>query len=146
MVVILNLIWLVCGGFLAGVAWLFFALCLAVTIIGLPWAGAAARIGFFTLWPFGRLIVARERLYGRDDLGTGLVGFLLNAIWLFPLGLTLALVHLTLAVSTGLTIIGLPFAWQHLKLVRLALMPVGVEIIPAEIADAIDNQRMRLPR
>ncbi len=140
MIVILNLLWLIFGGFMAGMAWLFFALFLAVTIVGLPWAAAAARIGFFTLWPFGQVIVARDRLYRRDDLGTGLIGFLLNALWLFPLGLSLAFFHLALAVSLGVTIIGLPFAWQHLKLVRLALMPVGVEIVSAALVDEMEGR------
>jgi uncharacterized membrane protein YccF (DUF307 family) len=132
---VLNLIWLVCGGLAAAVAWFFAALLFLVSIIGIPWAGAAFRIGLFTLWPFGQTVVDRRTLTGREDLGSGPFGTLLNIIWFVVCGWWLALGHVACAVLLGITIIGLPFAWQHLKLAGLALWPIGVEVVPRDVAD-----------
>jgi uncharacterized membrane protein YccF (DUF307 family) len=133
---ILNILWLFFGGFVAGFLWLLAAVVFALTIIGLPWAGAAAKIGLFTLWPFGRTIVDRDQLTGRGDLGTGPLGSLGNVIWLVFIGWWLALGHVMLALGFAVTIIGIPFAWQHLKLAGLALWPIGTEIVSYEVADA----------
>lgn len=130
MTVILNLLWLVFGGFFAGLAWLVAALLMIVTIIGIPWAGAAITVASFTLWPFGRVAVDRRALTGRSDLGTGPIGLIGNIIWFVVAGWWLALGHLALAVSLAVTIIGIPFAWQHVKLAILAIAPIGQEIVP----------------
>lgn len=131
MTVILNLLWLVFGGLVAGIAWFFSAILLALTVIGLPWAAAAARIGLFTLWPFGRRVVDRALVSGRQDLGTGPIGFLLNVIWFLLGGWYLALAHLVAGVILMLLIVTIPFGLQHFKLARIALAPVGVTIIDA---------------
>ncbi len=36
------------------------------------------------------------------------------------------------AVGFAVTIIGIPFAWAHLKLAGLALWPIGKMIVPIE--------------
>ena len=43
----------------------------------------------------------------------------------------LALAHLLTAILLAITIVGIPFAWAHLKLARLALWPIGKMIVPA---------------
>ena len=35
------------------------------------------------------------------------------------------------AIVLAITIIGLPFAWAHLKLAGLALWPIGKDIVPS---------------
>ena len=110
-------------------AWLLAALIMALTIVGLPWSRAAFTIAVYTLIPFGRTVVRRDEFYGHDDLGTGALGFLGNLIWLALAGWWLALCHLVTAVGLAITIIGLPFAWAHLKLAGLALWPIGKEIV-----------------
>ena len=97
---------------------------------GIPWAWAAFRIAAFTLLPFGHRAVRRDRITGRADLGTGPAGFLGNVIWLLLAGWWLALGHLIAAALLTITVIGIPFAWAHLKLAGLALWPVGSEIVP----------------
>ena len=134
MALLLNVLWLVFGGVWMAAGWLIAAVIMAITIIGLPWARAALNIALYTLLPFGHTAVARERLTGRDDLGTGPLGTLGNLIWLLLAGWWLALGHLVMAVLLAVTIIGLPFAWAHLKLAGLALWPIGREIVPIEYA------------
>jgi len=119
---LLNVLWLICGGFFAGIAWLIAAAIMALTIIGLPWCFAAFRIALYTFLPFG------QEMRSRRD--AGLMSALGNIIWCVFAGWWLALAHLILGVALAITIIGLPFAWAHLKLAGASLFPVGTEIVP----------------
>ena len=131
MTLILNILWFVLGGFIAGIGWLFAGLLLAITIVGLPWAGAAWRIAAFSFAPFGKRVIDRSVVTGRTDLGEGPIGFLLNIIWFVLAGWYLALAHIIIAVPMFISIIGIPFGWQHLKLAVIALAPVGKAVVPA---------------
>ena len=119
MTLLLNLLWLIFGGLLTGLGWLFAGLLLACTIVGLPWAFAAWRIAGFVFWPFGKEIVLREEHTGRADIGAGGLNTGLNIVWWIALG------HLVLAVGQAVTIIGLPFAFKNLQLAGMTLAPVG---------------------
>ena len=103
---------------------------MAITIIGLPWSRAAFNIAVYTLLPFGQKAVSRAT-YGQHDLGTGSFGILGNVLWLVLAGWWLALAHLITAIMLALTIVGIPFAWAHVKLAGLALWPIGKMIVPA---------------
>jgi len=129
---LLNLLWIVFGGLWMAIAWLFAALIMAISIVGLPWARAAFTIAAYTLLPFGQRAVSRAEYTGREDLGTGPLGTFGNLVWLVLAGWWLALGHLGLALALAITIIGLPFAWAHLKLAGLALWPIGKMIVPVE--------------
>lgn len=131
---ILNILWLVLGGAVAALGWFLAALLMAITIVGLPWARAAIDNGVYTLWPFGARPIARDRLYG-EDIGTGPLGFVGNAIWLVLAGWWLAIGHLLAALGLAITIIGLPFAWAHLKLAGFSLWPIGRTIIQSDMRE-----------
>src|SRR5262249_36203551 len=120
---LLNILWIVFGGFWMAAAWVIAALIMAITIIGLPWTFAAFNIAAYTLLPFGQRAVSRAAYTGRDDVGTGPLGVLGNLIWLLLAGWWLALGHLVTAMLLAITIIGIPFAWAHLKLAGIALWP-----------------------
>jgi uncharacterized membrane protein YccF (DUF307 family) len=130
--ILFNLAWIVFGGLWMAVGWLIAAVLMAITIIGIPWARAAFNIAAYTLLPFGQRAVSRAEHYGQHDIGTGPLGFIGNLIWLILAGWWLALGHLVLAVLLAVTIIGIPFAWAHLKLAGLALWPIGKTIVPIE--------------
>jgi uncharacterized membrane protein YccF (DUF307 family) len=132
--VLLNLLWIVFGGVWMAVGWVVAAVIMAITIIGLPWARAAFNIAVYTLLPFGQRAVSRAAYTGQEDLGTGPLGTLGNIIWFILAGWWLALGHLLFALGLAVTIIGLPFAWAHLKLAGLALGPIGKMIVPIEEA------------
>lgn len=119
---VLNILWLIFGGFPAALAWLVAALVMAITIVGLPWSFAAFRIALYTLLPFG------NEMRSRPD--AGVLSVLGNIVWFVLAGWWLALIHLILAVGLAITIIGIPFAWAHLKLAGASLAPVGTEIVP----------------
>jgi uncharacterized membrane protein YccF (DUF307 family) len=129
---LLNVPWLLTGGLWMAAGWMIAAVIMAITIICLPWARAAFNIGVYTLLPFGQRAVSRSLVTGREDLGTGPLGLIGNIIWFVLAGWWLALAHLAHAILLAITIIGLPFAWAHLKLARLALWPIGKTIVLME--------------
>jgi uncharacterized membrane protein YccF (DUF307 family) len=129
--ILLNILWLLLGGVWMAAGWIVAAIIMAITIIGLPWARAAFNIAIYTLLPFGQRAVRRDTLTGQSDLGTGLLGMIGNLIWLLLAGWWLALGHLVTAVILAVTIVGIPFAWAHLKLAGIALWPIGRAIVPA---------------
>jgi uncharacterized membrane protein YccF (DUF307 family) len=131
---LLNILWILSGGVWMAAAWLLAAIVMAITIIGLPWARAAFNIALYTLLPFGQQAVSRADYTGLEDIGTGPFGTLGNIVWLILAGWWLALGHLITAVALAITIIGLPFAWAHLKLAGIALWPIGKMIIPIDQA------------
>ena len=137
---LLNLLWIIFGGLWMAVGWIVAAAVMAITIIGLPWARAAFNIASYTLLPFGRKAVSRAEHLGVEDIGTGPFGLLGNLIWLVLAGWWLALGHLLTAIVLAVTIIGIPFAWAHLKLAGLALWPIGKMIVDA------DDAPLRYPR
>ena len=131
---LLNVLWIVFGGLWMAVGWLIAAAIMAVTIIGLPWTRAAFNIAVYTLLPFGQKAVLRSQYYGKENVGTGPLGLLGNIVWFVLAGWWLALGHLITAIFLAVTIIGIPFAWAHLKLAAIALWPIGKIIVPADDA------------
>ena len=129
---LLNVLWVVFGGFWMAAGWLIASVVMAITIIGIPWARAAFNIAFYTLLPFGQTAVSRDAYLGREDVGTGPLGMLGNIIWFVLAGWWLALTHLITAIGLAITIIGIPFAWAHLKLAGLALWPIGKTVVLKE--------------
>jgi uncharacterized membrane protein YccF (DUF307 family) len=126
---LLNLLWVLLGGWWMAVAWAVAGIVMALTIVGLPWTRAAFTIAGYAFLPFGRRAVSRAAYLGREDLGTGPLGTLGNLIWFLLAGWWLALGHLFTAFLLAITIIGLPFAWAHVKLAGLALWPIGKMIV-----------------
>lgn len=124
-----NILWFILGGLVMGLAWWLIGLVAFITIIGIPWGRACFVIGQFTFLPFGREALDRKLITGKDDLGTGALGLLGNIIWFIFAGFWLAVGHITLALGLFLTIIGIPFGLQHLKLALLTLAPVGKVIV-----------------
>lgn len=120
-----NLIWLVFGGFVMGLAWWVAAALTAITIVGIPFAIAAFRIGTLSFWPFGRQIIDAAAA----DAATRPLVLIGNVVWILLGGVWLALGHLFWALLFAITLIGIPFAIQHLKLAQLSLMPFGKIII-----------------
>lgn len=116
-----NILWLLLGGFVAGCGYILAGLALCLTIVGIPFGLMTIRIGIATFAPFGKEVVERP-----DANST--LRILFNIIWILLFGWELALAHLASAVVCAVTIIGIPFAVQHIKLVPLSLMPFGREL------------------
>jgi len=134
-----NLIWFIFGGLIMGIAWFFFGLLAFLSIVGIPWGRACFVMAGFSFFPFGKEAIARDELTQAEDLGTGGLGLLGNIIWFIFAGFWLAIGHVLSAIACFVTIIGIPFAIQHLKLAGISLAPVGKTVVPKEVAAAARN-------
>ena len=126
---LLNNLWFVLGGLPMALAWWAAAIVSAITVIGLPWARSCWVIGKFSLWPFGTDAVNRRQLSGRADIGTGVLGLLGNVLWFLIAGWWLAIGHISSALACFVTVIGIPFGIQHLKLALIAIAPIGMTVV-----------------
>lgn len=118
MTAIANILWFVLGGFLAAIAYLIGGVLMCLTLIGIPFGFQAFKLAGAVAAPFGKEVVERKA-------ASGCLRVVLNVIWILLPGLELAVAHLILAALLAVTIVGIPFAIQHVKLVPLALMPFG---------------------
>ncbi len=135
-----NLLWFLMGGVLMGLGWWLVGLLAFVSIVGIPWGKACFVIGQFAFWPFGKEAVSREDLSGREDIGTGALGLVGNIVWFVLAGVWLAIGHVLSAAACFITIIGIPFGIQHLKLAGIALAPIGKTVVDKELAAAVRGE------
>ncbi len=123
MKLLLNILWFFFGGgIISGTLWFLAGCLLTITVIGLPWAPSAFRIAGFSYFPFGKEVVHPPSMEQPGSM-------VLNVIWIVFAGWWLALHHLVLAVPLAISIIGIPFAWQHLKLAVMSVAPVGTMVL-----------------
>ena len=113
-----NILWLIFGGLIAGLGYILGGLLTCITIIGIPFGIQAMKIGVATFAPFGKQVVELPE-------ANSALRLILNVIWLVVVGWEIALAHAASALVLAITIIGIPFAMQHLKLIPLALLPFG---------------------
>jgi len=118
---LLNIIWLVLSGFWLFLGWMLAALIMFVLIVTIPWGIAAARIGVYSLWPFGKRVV--------ETPTSGIGALLGNIVWVVLAGWWVALSNIITAIPLALTIIGIPFAIANIKMVPVALLPLGKRIV-----------------
>lgn len=124
MTLILNLLWMIFGGGLViFFEYLVAGVVLCLTIIGIPFGTQCFKIAGLGLFPFGKDIQEARR-----GMAGSTVGFAFNVIWFLFAGLWIFLSHLALGLGLAVTIIGIPFALQHLKLAALAIAPFGQQV------------------
>ena len=131
-----NFLWFIFGGLILGLSWWAVGILAYISIVGIPWGKACFVIGQFTFFPFGKEAVSRDELSGQEDVGTGGLGVVGNIVWFILAGLWLAIGHVCSAILCFITIIGIPFGIQHLKLAGIALAPIGKTIVSKEVAAA----------
>jgi uncharacterized membrane protein YccF (DUF307 family) len=118
---ILNVLWVFFGGgFVIAIEYLLGGLFLCLTIIGIPFGLQCFKIAGLGLMPFGKTF--------EDDPAAGVVSFGFNILWLLVAGIWIFLSHLALGLTLAVSLIGIPFAIQHLKLALLALAPFGKRV------------------
>ncbi len=116
-----NLIWLIFGGFFAALGYLFGGIVLCITVVGVPWGLQCFKMAALVLWPFGKKVVSSSN-------NAGCLNVLFNIIWLLCGGLYTALMHIVFGLLLFITIIGIPFARQHFKLIEISMMPFGKRV------------------
>lgn len=120
-----NILWLIFGGLLIAIQYVICSLLLMVTIVGIPFGLQTIKLASLALWPFGREVRSRPS-------SDGCLAIFMNVLWILLGGLCIALTHLAFALILTLTIIGVPFALQHVKLAGLAVVPFGKEIVESD--------------
>jgi uncharacterized membrane protein YccF (DUF307 family) len=141
MALLLNILWLVLGGFALALGWFLAALVMFISIVGIPFGRAAFNIALYTLLPFGNEAISRYELTGEEDIGTGPLGVIGNVVWFVFAGIWLAIGHLLIGVACFITIIGIPFGIVHFKLLRISLAPIGMAVVPKEVAEEARRRR-----
>ncbi|MEO1228728.1 MAG: YccF domain-containing protein [Myxococcota bacterium] len=120
---LLNVLWVILGGFVTALQYLLAGLVLCLTVVGIPFGLQCFKLAGLSLWPFGYDI--RDAPPGS---GTPSVNLFANVVWVLVAGIWICISHLTIALGLAVTIIGIPFAIQHAKLAFLSLAPFGKEI------------------
>ena len=113
-----NILWLIFGGLFAGLGYILGGLLMCLTVVGIPFGIQSIKLGVATFAPFGKRIVEAPDANGPLEI-------VLNVIWLIFFGWEIAIAHLVAAGILAITIIGIPFALQHVKLIPIALLPLG---------------------
>ncbi|CAI2332997.1 YccF domain-containing protein [Vibrio parahaemolyticus] len=129
-----NIIWFLFGGVFMGLLWWLFGILAFISIIGIPWGRACFVMGNFSFFPFGKEAISRDELTNEMDIGTSPLGVIGNVLWFVFAGLWLAIGHILSAAACFVTIIGIPFALQHLKLAVISLAPIGKTVVTSEEA------------
>ncbi len=116
-----NIIWLIFGGFLSGLGYIIGGLAMCLTIVGIPFGVQSIKLGVATFAPFGKKLV-------ETDNATGCLKIVFDVLWIVLFGWEIALLHLIHAAILAITVVGIPFAMQHVKLVPVSLFPFGREL------------------
>lgn len=117
-----NILWIILGGgIFIFLEYLIGGLLLCLTIIGIPFGIQAFRLAFLSLTPFGQTVTSSSN-------SEGCLSTLMNIIWILVGGIWVALTHILFAVIMAITIIGIPFAKQHMKLASFSFTPFGRDI------------------
>ncbi len=118
-----NILWLIVGGFLSGLGYISGGLGMCLTIVGIPFGIQSIKLGVATFAPFGKQVTP-------TDKGFGCLKIVFDVLWIVLFGWEIALLHLVHAGLLMITIIGFPFAVQHMKLVPVSLFPFGHQLRP----------------
>ncbi|MFP7696356.1 YccF domain-containing protein [Trueperella sp. LYQ143] len=118
---VLNVIWLVFGGFWLFLGYVFFGVIACLLIITAPAGLACFRIARYVLWPFGLTVVSRPHVQPLSEVS--------NIIWFVCAGLWLSIGHVITACAQAVTIIGLPLAVANIKLIPVTCFPFGKQVV-----------------
>jgi uncharacterized membrane protein YccF (DUF307 family) len=116
-----NILWFIFGGFIGGLVWILVGLLWCITIIGIPVGKQCFKFASLSFWPFGKDIVYSDNMFS----------IIINVIWILLFGWEMALGYLVVGCIWCVTIIGIPFGLQFFKLAKLAIMPLGADIVVA---------------
>ena len=116
-----NLLWIIFGGLVLFLMYLLGSVILIITIVGIPFGVQTLKLASVALLPFGRTVQPGQR-------ASGCLYVLMNVLWIVTVGIELAVLHLVLAFLCAITIIGIPFARQHIKLAAVAIVPFGHDV------------------
>ncbi len=116
-----NILWLILGGLLVSLYYFVMGILFCLLIVGIPFGLQLFKMAKFALWPFGNDILS-------DTNDGGCLAVFMNVIWILFGGLEIASIHIFFGILCCITLIGIPFGFQHFKMALLALVPFGKKI------------------
>ena len=119
--ILMNILWIICGGLFVCLEYVISSFLLMITIIGIPFVLQTLNLAMLALFPFG----VKVQCTPSDG---GCLSVLMNLLWILLGGIWIALTHLLFGALLCITVIGIPFGMQHFKLAGLALTPFGKTI------------------
>ncbi len=122
LVFLANLLWFLLGGIWLGLEFVLAGLLCCLTIVGIPFGLCCFRIAAFAFWPFGKDVVPDDQ--------AGAISFIGNVIWFLLAGVWIAINAVIAGVAFCLTIIGIPFGIACFRIAKVALCPLGKNIVP----------------
>ena len=125
---VLNVIWLILGGFWLALGYVAFGIVACIFIVTIPFGVASFRMAKYAFWPFGKAVVPKPTA----GVGSGLA----NVIWFLVAGLWLAITHVTTAAAQAVTIVGIPLAIANLKMIPVTCFPFGKEVVDTDTIPA----------
>ena len=114
-----NILWLIFGGFLSGLAWWISGVLWCISVIGIPYGRQCFKFASLSFMPFKKDIV----------YGGGVPSTIANIIWVIFFGIWMAIVNASIGLIWCITIVGIPFGKQFFKIAKLALTPFGAKVI-----------------
>jgi uncharacterized membrane protein YccF (DUF307 family) len=117
-----NILWLILAGVWLAIGYAVCGLLAFILIVTIPFGIASFRLAGFVLWPFGRTVVWKQ--------SAGFWSIVGNVVWIIVFGWSLAVTHLVAGLLLCITIIGIPFGVACWKMVPLALLPLGRQVVP----------------
>ena len=114
-----NIVWIIFGGLFGAIGWIITGILWCITIVGIPVGKQCFKMAKLQFSPFGKEVITVS------DSGTS---FILNVFWIIFGGFELCIANLVSALFLCITVVGIPFAVQSLKLAKLSLMPFGKKV------------------
>lgn len=114
-----NILWILCGGLISSLSWLFAGIFWCITIIGIPYGLQCFKFSSLVLSPFGKEVV----------YDSGVISIIANIIWILFFFPALFIEHIMMGLLLCCTIVGIPFGLQHFKIAKLSFMPFGTKIV-----------------
>ena len=133
-----NIVWFVVAGIWQAFGYAFAGVLCCLTIVGIPFGMQAFKLAGYVMWPFGRTTVINAS-------GHALIETVFNVVWLFTVGWGLFVGAMVSAFVLCLTIIGIPFAVQCVKIGVLGLWPFGRSVVPIGAVGSIPARPVSAP-
>ena len=109
---VLNLIWVIFGGFWLALGYFIAGILACILIVTIPVGVASFRMARYVLWPFGKTVEPKP--------GAGAGSAIMNGIWFIIAGWWLALIHVGAALAN---------AWVSIKMIPVTCFPFGKRIV-----------------
>lgn len=113
-----NILWLILGGLIVALLYIGVGVLMCFTVIGIPFGVQLIKIGFLALSPFGKEVTTIDN--------PGCISLVFTVLWILCGWWEIAIIHFILACIFAITIIGIPFAKAHWRLMKMSFMPFGL--------------------